>query len=300
MRAFLLSVVATTTLAMVTVLATAPPPPPIARFLEAASPDEKTARAALDEIAAGWKDGYAAMIIDLVRLMRGPRQSASEVTEPTAFDDDLGQTNPNRRADELVSASDPGSPIRRRLLAFLSRQTDRRFSNDLGAWREWTWGLPADPHPDYALLKGAVYGQIDPKMRAFFPASAPTTIRLDEIDWGGVVVNGIPPLRYPAFVPAAEAGYLKDGHVVFGLVVNGETKAYPKRILAWHEMAIDRIGGVEMTIVYCTLCGTVIPFDSTAGGRAFRFGTSGPTTGMPSKVDHRLLVSSSNISLFER
>ena len=227
MRAFLLSVVATTTLTMVAVLATAPPPPPIARFLDAASPDEKTARAALDEIAAGWKDGYAAMIIDLVRLMRGPRQSASEVTEPTAFDDELGQTNPNRRADELVSASDPGSPIRRRLLAFLSRQTDRRFSNDLGAWREWTWGLPADPHPDYALLKGAVYGQIDPKMRAFFPASAPTTIRLDEIDWGGVVVNGIPPLRYPAFVPAAEAGYLKDGHVVFGLVVNGETKAYP-------------------------------------------------------------------------
>ena len=112
-------------------------------------------------------------------------------------------------------------------------------------------------------------------MRAFFPASAPTTIRLDEIDWGGVVVNGIPPLRYPVFVPAAKAGYLKDGHVVFGIVVNGQAKAYPKRILAWHEMAIDRIGGVEMTIVYCTLCGTVIPFESTAGRRAFRFGTSG-------------------------
>ena len=275
MRAFLLSVVATTTLTMVAVFATAPPAPPIARFLDAASPDEKTARAALDEIAAGWKDGYAAMIIDLVRLMRGPRQNASEVTEPTALDDDLGQVNPNRRAADLVSAADPGSPVRRRLLAFLARQTARRFSNDLGAWREWTWSLPAEPHPDYAILKGAVYGQIDPKMRAFFPANAPTTIRLDEIDWGGVVVNGIPPLRYPAFVPAAEAGYLKDGHVVFGIVVNGQAKAYPKRILAWHEMAIDRIGGVEMTIVYCTLCGTVIPFESTAAGRRFQFGTSG-------------------------
>jgi hypothetical protein len=63
--------------------------------------------------------------------------------------------------------------------------------------------------------------------------------------------------------------------VVFGIVVNGEARAYPKRILAWHEMATDRLGGVDLTIVYCTLCGTVIPFESTARGRAFHFGTSG-------------------------
>jgi hypothetical protein len=40
-------------------------------------------------------------------------------------------------------------------------------------------------------------------------------------------------------------------------------------------MAIDRLGGVDLTIVYCTLCGTVIPYESAAGGRAFSFGTSG-------------------------
>ena len=250
--------------------------PAIARFIEATSPDEKTARPALDEIAAGWKDGYAAMFIDMVRLMRGPRQGASDLAEPApSFDEDLGQTNPNRRADELVSAGDRGSPIRRRLLAFLAQHTGQRFGDDLSAWREWVWSLPEDPHPDYAVLKASVYGQIDPRMRAFFPAGVHATIRLDEIDWGGVVVNGIPPLRYPAFVAAADAGYLKDSHVVFGLVINGQAKAYPKRILAWHEMAIDRIGGVDMTIVYCTLCGTVIPFESAAGGHAFRFGTSG-------------------------
>ena len=273
MRAFLLAV-AVTTAAIVSVLAA--PAPPIARFLDAASPDEKTATAALDEIAAGWKDTYAAMLIDMVRMMRGPRQGAPDPSDPPpSFDEDLGQTNPNRRRDELVNGGDPGSPIRRRLLAFLARQTGRRFSDDLNAWREWIWTLPDDPHPGYALLKAAVYAQVDPRMRAFFPDGVPATIRLDEIDWGGVPVNGIPPLRYPAFVPAADAGYLKDGHVVFGIVMNGEAKAYPKRILGWHEMAIDRIGGVDMTIVYCTLCGTVIPFESEAAGRRFRFGTSG-------------------------
>lgn len=63
--------------------------------------------------------------------------------------------------------------------------------------------------------------------------------------------------------------------MVFGLFVNGEARAYPKRILAWHELALDRLGGVDLAIVYCTLCGTVMPFESTVPGRAFHFGTSG-------------------------
>ena len=100
-------------------------------------------------------------------------------------------------------------------------------------------------------------------------------IRLDEIDWGGVPVNGIPPLRSPKTIPAAQAGWLRDGHLVFGILVNGEPRAYPKRILAWHEMAIDRLGGIDLTIVYCTLCGTVIPYESGVAGRRFTFGTSG-------------------------
>jgi hypothetical protein len=102
-----------------------------------------------------------------------------------------------------------------------------------------------------------------------------STIRLDEIDWGGVPVNGIPPLRLPRTVPADEAAWLRDGHVVFGITIDGEARAYPKRILAWHEMALDRVGAVDLTIVYCTLCGTVIPYESRAGARRFTFGTSG-------------------------
>ena len=104
------------------------------------------------------------------------------------------------------------------------------------------WTLPYDPHPEYATLKGLVYGKVDPRMQAFFPLGVKSTIRLDEIDWGGVTVNGIPPLRLPKMLPAATARYLGDSNIVFGIVVNGEARAYPKRILAWHEMAIDRIG----------------------------------------------------------
>jgi hypothetical protein len=98
---------------------------------------------------------------------------------------------------------------------------------------------------------------------------------LDQVEWGGVKVNGIPPLVDPKTVPAAEAKYLAGGNVVFGIDWNGEARAYPKRILAWHEMARDRVGGLDLAIVYCTLCGTVIPYRADVGGRRFTLGTSG-------------------------
>jgi hypothetical protein len=50
---------------------------------------------------------------------------------------------------------------------------------------------------------------------------------------------------------------------------------YPQRILAWHELARDTLGNRDVTVVYCTLCGTVIPYDSRVGGTLRTFGTSG-------------------------
>ena len=142
-------------------------------------------------------------------------------------------------------------------------------------WHDWIWDQPYDPHPDYAFFKGLLYSQLDPRLEAFFPQGVRSLIRLDEIDRGGVAVNGIPPLEYPKRLDASAAHYLRDDDIVFGIALEDEARAYPKRILAWHEMALDRLGGVELTIVYCTLCGTVIPFESVANGRHFTFGTSG-------------------------
>ena len=250
---------------------------PLARIVDATRDDERTATAALREVAAEWRDGYVALFIDMARMMPGPRgRQDPAADDPMPFDED-GDNRDRRSADLLraLGTPDRGSPVRRRLLSFLERQTGKRFGDDLDAWRKWMWSLPYDPHPEYATLKATVYGQIDPQMRAFFPPGVKSTIRLDEIDWGGVVVNGIPPLRSPKVVPAGEARYLGDSNVVFGVVVNGEARAYPKRVLGWHEMALDRVGGLDLTIVYCTLCGTVIPYESVTGGRAFTFGTSG-------------------------
>ncbi|MEO5740257.1 MAG: DUF3179 domain-containing protein [Vicinamibacterales bacterium] len=250
-------------------------PPGLDVFLRARSPNDRDASQALKQIAAVWKDSYASMIYDMARLVRGPRGSSDDLGADQAapFEDAETPDNPRRPTMGAILREEP--PVRARLLRFLEQQTRQRFRNDLAAWQRWIWTLPYNPHPEYVRFKGLIYRSIDPAFEAFFPPGMRSLIRLDEIDWGGVVVNGIPPLDYPKHIPASQASYLGDGNVVFGISLNGESRAYPKRILAWHEMARDRIGGVELTVVYCTLCGTVIPYHSVIGGKLVRFGTSG-------------------------
>src|SRR5688572_22556156 len=60
-------------------------------FFDAASLDDKVARPALDRLAASWKDSYAAMIIDMVRLMRrAPRQGEPDIMTPSFGDEEAG------------------------------------------------------------------------------------------------------------------------------------------------------------------------------------------------------------------
>jgi hypothetical protein len=258
-----------------------PSPPDLRLFFEAASADEKQARAALDRIAASWKDGYAPLLVDLARFMRsapGPGPSADETLSLNDGDTrGLGAGGTPRSFPESAASGPPppSARVRARLVRFLERQTGQRFGDDLRRWRRWYWSRPYDPHPDYAAFKAALYGRLDPQMADFFPPGARELVRLDEVDWGGVGVDGIPPLDHPRHVPAREARYLKDKHVVFGVFLNGEARAYPKRILSWHELVRDRLGGVELALVYCTLCGTVIPYGAEVGGTKRTFGTSG-------------------------
>jgi hypothetical protein len=76
-------------------------------------------------------------------------------------------------------------------------------------------------------------------------------------------------------ISASEATYLDDDDVVFGIEVNGDVRAYPKRILAWHEMFVDTVGGIPVAGVYCTLCGTVILYETKVDGTNHEIGTSG-------------------------
>ena len=166
--------------------------------------------------------------------------------------------------------------ILQRTIDLLTRKTGQEFGSNLNDWYFWLWNQPEKLLPHYADFKADLYKQIDPRFAKYFRArQSSARIRLDEVRWGGVLQDGIPPLRDPEMIPASQATYLEDGNIIFGIEINGDARAYPKRILAWHEMFTDTIGGIDIAGVYCTLCGTIIPYKTSSGGVDYKLGTSG-------------------------
>ena len=175
-----------------------------------------------------------------------------------------------------ITAFTSSTVARNAIFDFLEQRTGEAHGRDSHAWFQWLWNRPEIVTADYDQFKALIYRNIDPRFERYFAGRLETAqIRLDEIRWGGVLQDGIPPLRDPEMLSADEATYLDDSNVVFGLEINGDARAYPKRILAWHEMFVDTIGGVEIAGVYCTLCGTVIPYRTTVDGTNHVLGTSG-------------------------
>jgi hypothetical protein len=149
-------------------------------------------------------------------------------------------------------------------------------------WMLWQEGhAEIVPHPAYASFMRELYLQIDPDFALFlrpqYLRRDRAGIRIEEIAWGGVVKDGIPSLDNPALIGAAEAGYLRADDLVFGVAINGDVRAYPLRIMGWHEMFNEVIGGVPVALAYCTLCGSGILYETRVPGRRapFVFGSSG-------------------------
>ncbi|MBI5771198.1 MAG: DUF3179 domain-containing protein [Verrucomicrobia bacterium] len=101
------------------------------------------------------------------------------------------------------------------------------------------------------------------------------TIPVAEIHAGGPPRDGIPSIDRPKFVQIAKARFMRDGDLVVSFTHRGETRAYPLRILVWHEIVNDRIGDLAINVSYCPLCGSAMVFDRTLGGRTLEFGVSG-------------------------
>jgi hypothetical protein len=213
-------------------------PLPLETFYGLLNQNGAAAQKSLATIRQGWRDEYAAMLLELAGFV-------------------------------------PVRETQAGILAQLERASGIGFDGGLERWYRWLWSVERPTHPDYAEFKAGLYEQIDPRFREYFAGRPKALIRLDEIRWGGVWRDGIPPLQNPKMIRAREARYLADGDVVFGVAIDGDVRAYPKRILAWHEMVKDTIAGRPLNGVYCTLCGAMILYDVTVGGVHYELGTSG-------------------------
>jgi len=100
-------------------------------------------------------------------------------------------------------------------------------------------------------------------------------VPIAEIHSGGPDRDGIPAIDQPRFIKADAVDFLARDDEVLGLVAQGEARAYPIKIMDWHEIVNDRIDGEPIAITYCPLCGSGIAFRAEQAGRALSFGVSG-------------------------
>ena len=124
------------------------------------------------------------------------------------------------------------------------------------------WDIPEPP--EYLRVKKAIFTSLLPGWDRIF-VEGDIDWRL--VSWGGVLIddraydttdedcNCIPAADNPAVTSAEEATWLDDDDVVFGVEVNGEFRAYPRQIMEVREMVNDTLGGRDLGIPYCTLCG---------------------------------------------
>jgi len=97
-----------------------------------------------------------------------------------------------------------------------------------------------------------------------------------EIVSGGVPPDGIPPIDDPAFLVPDAVRFLDPAEPVVAVEANGVAKAYPIRILMWHEIVNDEFDGFPVVVTYCPLCNTGISYRRpTVDGELLDFGTSG-------------------------
>ena len=214
----------------------------------------------------------------------GPLSEAVRSAVQVAFVDSVARSGWGRDQTlaliEIIESKDPrlawyisdlmrfsGGPELNGILAAAASELLGKDLQTPNAWGLVTdhliaWDMPAPP--DYLKVKRAIFTSIIPGWDRIF-VEGDIDWRL--VSWGGVLIderphdmtdepcNCIPAADNPEVTRAEDATWLEDDDIVFGITVNGESRAYPRRIMEVREMVNDTLGGRDLGIPYCTLCG---------------------------------------------
>ena len=102
-----------------------------------------------------------------------------------------------------------------------------------------------------------------------------TAVDLTEIVSGGPPKDGIPSSDEPRFEPAGTVDDIPGTEPVIRLKIGGDLRGYPLRVMMWHEIVNDTVGGVPVAVTYCPLCNSAIAFERMVDGKPTTFGTTG-------------------------
>lgn len=197
---------------------------------------------------------------------------SEEVEDPTILFADLAEHGDPLYIAPMVDLArfvqDPA--IRRAIYAALNTLIGEDLEPQWSEYLVWVSANDVALPAGYDAWKGHLFSTlIDPAFARFFDGVQDTAqINLVEAVWGGVVVDGIPSLinspqispedaatepyelsfvnpqtgQLDDFCRGDDCSYPADDEFVFGVYMNGDARAYPLRLLNWHEMFNDVIG----------------------------------------------------------
>jgi hypothetical protein len=217
-------------------------------------------------------------------IPEGPLSDALQAAVRTAFIDSMTQSTWGRDQEialaEIAASGDPrlvwiitdlmrftsapwlSSALSDAASALLGKEFVNQHNWGIITDHMMAWEIPAPP--DYLEAKRAIFTNVLPGWEKIFVEG---DIDWRFVSWGGVPIdarpydttdeacNCIPAADNPPVSTAEEATWLEDDDIVFGIEVNGEYRAYPRRIMEVREMVNDTLGGRDLGIPYCTLCG---------------------------------------------
>jgi hypothetical protein len=151
------------------------------------------------------------------------------------------------------------------LLDTLASLTGQPPTDEWQGYFEWAGENNIALPEGYGEFKGRLLGALlDPEFERFFPEGVMDTARINLVEavWGGVTVDGIPSLvnarqitpeealqegeTLTQFCREGDCAYPAPDEYVFGISIDGDSRAYPLRLLNWHEMFNDVIGHTPM------------------------------------------------------
>lgn len=104
-----------------------------------------------------------------------------------------------------------------------------------------------------------------------------TKLQVDaaQIVEGGPGKDGIHSVDAPKFAELPKATWILRDTEVLGVALGGEARAYPVRILEYHQIVNDVIGDVPIAVTYDPLAGSPLVYSRRVGGKTLTFGVSG-------------------------
>lgn len=178
-------------------------------------------------------------------------------------------------------------------------------SQHLITWRSGGWALLAGFALALIFLAAFMYTALTRPSNFIGDRKNPATYGFDlstaiipagEIVAAGFAKDELPALNRPGTITPEENErmrteekykYMVSTDRIIGVTVGSEARAYPLRVLNWHEVANDTLGGEPIAVTYNPLCDSAVVFSRRVGDAIYEFGVSG-------------LLYNSNLLMFDR